>query len=423
MPLFEHFLVSMHNYNYDNREAPLCCISISYSLLILIDENKNTSLANEMMFSSHQLQNQVNYHIQDIIGQQAMDNVVISAEIVHTEAQPISLVQVNNIKTESISQNLEKLIESNNIVNTITTTTPSSAANSNTVTSSSSPAKETTSSETTKTTETTTTTRSDSQTLAASTTSSALDRAYNKPSTEPLSYETISYKNVLIYVQIGCVVLVMALLGCIVSGITGIYCYRRGRQYLDQPRPKENRRSPMHRGPPEIVHTSLSITNPCFKVDKNRDITKDNNDVISKQDNYTNTNVVPCISSQRPDANQGMVLVRPRRSSRELDEDRYVMSASQLDEHLYKRISLHRKRRKASKGEIGCDLELTDKWASMSTLGGINETDVTDSEMREEEDEGEDEGELTNSEMELAKKLGSRGAAVTTKTDCDESKL
>ena len=410
----------MHNYNYDNREAPLCCISISYLLLILIDENKNMSLASEMMFSSHQLQNQVNYHIQGIIGQQAMDNIVISAEIVHTEAQPISLVQVNNIKTESISQNLEKLIESNNIINTITTTTPSSVANSNTVTSSSSPAKETTSSETI--TKTTTTTRSDSQT-PASTTSSALDRAYNEPSTEPLSYETVSYKNVLIYVQIGCVVLVMALLGCIVSGITGIYCYRRGRRYLEQPRPKENRQSPKHREPPEIVHTSLSITNPCFKVDKNRDITKDNNDVTSIQDN---TYVVPCISSQRPDANHGMVLVRPRRSSRELDEDRYVMSASQLDEHLYERISLHRKRRKASKDQIGCDLELTDKWVSMSTLGGINETDVTDSEMREEEDEGEDEGELTNSEMELAKKLGSRGAAATTaatKIDCDESKL
>ena len=170
-----------------------------------------------------------------------------------------------------------------------------------------------------------------------------------EPSSLPLNNSQVNYENVLVYVGIASIVLVMSLLACIMTLTTGILLYRRGRRKLEI----ETRN---HR--PTIVHPTLAITNHSY-------------------------------NENAPEPNP-MVLVRPRSAIRSrspsIQEEHY---ANIMNENLYECLSLRPLRARGQGSNSSLDGELTDKETLSSRE--VHPHDV----------------ELTNSELDLAKTLGS----------------
>lgn len=335
----------------------------------------------DLLFTSYQQHNQVSYFLLNELDGHPPNTVLVSVVIRIKGANESTMP---NIKTRSVSEYLDRIIKSDNGQATPTSTTNTHCTISTSVVDSiiSTPSITFVVRNTIVGTERVAETAASvlSRPCAETLSSSTLGRA-GEPSTAPLRNQSISYRSIFTYVQMGCIVAVMLLVGCIMSGISGIVCYRRGRRYV-QPQVQS-------RIIPQVVHPTLIMANPGCKVDDDEELVP------------TVKYIVPCVSEQPDLQQQSLVLVRPRRSSREEvdDENRYATMTSR-DEHLYERISLHRKHKKAQRNQTS--LELTNKWASMSTIADM--TIYEDSEM--ELTEFENANRLSTSELELANGLG-----------------
>lgn len=215
----------------------------------------------------------------------------------------------------------------------------------------------------------------------------------------------VNFRDVFVYIVIGCIVSIMTLAACIVSGVTGIMCYRKGRKVVEHelpPRPKQQQRSRA----PVIEHSTLELTtvNPLFDRDTTTTIkTTDDKDATDDE------TVPPC--QVETTLKRGVVLNRPVRSTRiSVADDRYATGPISLEEHLYDKISVHHKKKKAkAMGQQELELE-NYKEESKSLSAPIDGFSMTT--LREEDNEltvdakMKECNELTDSEQELADKLG-----------------
>lgn len=232
-------------------------------------------------------------------------------------------------------------------------------------------------------------------------------------SLSPSDSTALSFKDLFMYLIIGCVALVMTLVACIMSGITGIMCYQKGRRKLDpepQPRSKHKNRTPVIEHP----NIELGVINPQFNHSSATP-------VVKTADITTDSKIVPLSSKAETTLPQGTILSKPIRSSRSagagsrinIMEDRYATGPISLEEHLYDRISLHRRNKR--KKEMDLD---GNEMSTMSSFDGFSMTTSCEEEtgltIVDEVKNADSAIQLTDSEQELADKLGS------TKTDVHE---